>query len=664
MKFKSLRQKLLFWFLVFVCSNMVVVFINFTYLEQRERIANVFRLLEQTHGYLLEDYKNQLNFFTQETKNRVFFEFGSSKYIDHHKSLFSKIAENVEALKDDDIIHKFYLDEELAGIRGQLSTYDSLFLAITSLIRERGYKDYSLVGEMRDAAHALEGLKEVSPSSLLTMRRHEKDFMLRHENIYLRKLNNQARAIIEEIEGRRMGVKRSAELTAVVKNYQRLFREVVDLDREIGLYNNSGLKQQLDESEAILSEQFDQILSEAEIGREREFARLKFVTIGVIIVFLLFGVWMSFLISVRITSPLKDLTSYINRFVGSNFTLINKSPDKLTEDEIGKLTLNFNVMRDKIIEQLQFFKEKVEERTAELAEANGRLVKINEANSRFVPNEFLHYLNRESIEEVRLGDFVEQNMTVVFSDIRGFTQFSERMTPQENFDFINDYLQEIVPHVREHNGFVDKYIGDSVMALFANDVDHAIDSAIDSMKSVRRFSQKRKENGLEPIKVGIGIHTGKLILGTIGEENRMETTVISDAVNTASRMEGLTSLYGGNILISGAVLQHIKEPDKYHIRYVDTVMVKGKDKAVRVFEILDGLRQEQFELKQTTDTDFQLAISQYRDKQFDTALKTFRAVSEKNPEDKAAKVYIDRCEQILAEGLPEDWEATQRLTSK
>ena len=664
MKFKSLRHKLLFWFLVFVSSNMVVVFINFTYLEQRERIANVFRLLEETHSYLLEDYKNQLNFFTQETKNRVFFEFGSSKYVDNHLSLFAKISENIELLKDDDIIHKFNLDEELAGIRGQLATYDSLFISITALIRERGYKDYSLVGEMREAAHALEGINEVSSSGLLTMRRHEKDFMLRHENIYLRKLNNQARTLIGEIERKRLGSDRTAELTQVIRNYQELFRKVVDLDRQIGLYNNTGLKQQLDESEAILAGQFDQILADAEVGREQQFARLKLVTIGVIVLFLLFGVWMSFLISIRITSPLKDLTSYINRFVGSNFTLINKSPDKLTEDEIGKLTLNFNVMRDKIIEQLQFFKEKVEERTAELAEANDRLIKVNEANSRFVPDEFLHYLNRESIEEVRLGDFVERNMTVVFSDIRGFTQFSEKMTPQENFDFINDYLQEIVPHVREHNGFVDKYIGDSVMALFANDVDHAIDSAIDSMKSVRRFSQRRKENGLEPIKVGIGIHTGKLILGTIGEENRMETTVISDAVNTASRMEGLTSVYGGNILISGAVLQHVKEPEKYHIRYVDTVLVKGKDKAVRVFEILDGLRQEQFDLKQKTDPDFQLGISQYRDKKFEMASATFQKVSNENPEDKAAKVYLERCEKILEEGLPEEWEATQRLTSK
>ncbi len=663
-KFKSLRHKLLFWFLVFVSSNLIVVAINFAYLVQREKIANVFRLLEQTHSYLLEDYKNQLNFFTQETKNRVFFEFGNSLYLDNHKSLFENIEENLFLLQDDEIIHKFGLNTEVSEMAYQLRHYDSLFLSITDLIKVRGFKDYNLIGEMREAAHALESLEGVTPSGLLTMRRHEKDFLLRHENIYLRRLNETARTLIGEIESSAITSSRKAELAEVVRKYQKLFKKVVDLDREIGLFNNSGLKEELDKSEAIMASQFEDILAKADTGRQQEFAKLQYITMAVLVGFLLFGIWMSFVISGRITHPLLDLTSYISKFVGSNFTLINANPSKLTEDEIGKLTLNFNVMRDKIIEQLQFFKQKVEERTAELAEANERLVKINEANRRFVPNEFLHYLNRESIEEVALGDNVERKMTVVFSDIRGFTEFSEKMTPQENFDFINDYLQEIVPHVREHNGFIDKYIGDSVMALFANQVEHAIDSSIDSLRSVRKFNQARRQAGKEPVKVGIGIHTGNLILGTIGEVNRMETTVISDAVNTASRMEGLTSIYGGNILISGAVLQDIADASIYDIRYLDTVMVKGKEKAVKVFEILDGLRDEQRSLKLETNASFQEGIELYREKAFAKAQKAFEQVSTRNPEDKAAALYVSRCKEIIEEGVPADWDPTQKMTKK
>ena len=663
-KFKSLRHKLLFWFLVFVASNLVIIVINFTYLDQRERIARVFRLLEETHGYLLEDYKNQLNFFTQETKNRVFFEFGSSKFLDHHRTLFSSINQNLLALGRNDIIHKFDLESEVTEMTLQIAIYDSLFQSITTRIRERGYKDYNVVGEMRIAAHALEGISNVDRELLLMMRRHEKDFLLRHENIYLRRLNEVARQIIQMINRGDLPNARKEELIGIITDYQALFRKVVDLDREIGLHNNSGLKKQLDESEEILSAQFLDLLLKAEEGRERQFAQLQYVTIIVIIAFILFGIWMSFIISRRITHPLTDLTGYITQFVSSNFTFVNTSETRLSSDEIGKLTLNFNVMRDKIVEQLQFFKQKVDERTAELAEANEKLQKINEANKRFVPSEFLHFLNRESIEEVHLGDNVERKMTVAFSDIRGFTKFSEKMTPQENFDFINDYLQEIVPHVREHKGFVDKYIGDSVMALFDQGAEHAIDSSIDSLKSVRRFNAERAKLGKEPVKVGIGLHTGRLILGTIGEEERMETTVISDAVNTASRMEGLTAIYGGNILISKSVLDDLNGVDKYKIRYVDTVLVKGKEKAVEVYEVLNGLRDEQIELKVSYNDTFQQAIEGYRNQDFTLARDLFLQVIQTNEEDKAAALYLSRCDQIIQNGVPADWDATQRLTNK
>ncbi len=663
-KFKSLRHKLLFWFLVFVSSNLIVVAINFTYLSQREKIANVFRLLEQTHGYLLEDYKNQLNFFTQETKNRVFFEFGASQFLDHHKALFEDIDRNLLLLQDDDIIHKFELEDEVRRMAAQLAHYDSLFNSITERIKERGYKDYNLIGEMREAAHALQELSDVSTASLLTMRRHEKDFLLRHENIYIRKLNETAKEIIDQIQRSGLSNDRKAELQGIVERYQQLFKQIVELDKEIGLHNNSGLKAELDKSETIMASQFQDLLAKAEIGRERQFTRLKFVTISVIVGFILFGVWMSFVTSWRITSPLLDLTSYISRFVSSNFTLINDKPKKLTEDEIGKLTLNFNVMREKIVEQLQFFKQKVEERTAELANANERLVKINEANKRFVPSEFLEHLHRESIEEVRLGDFVECKMTIAFSDIRGFTKFSEKMTPQQNFDFINAYLKEIVPHVKEHQGFVDKYIGDSVMALFEYRVEHAIDSSIDSMRSVRRFNEIQKRQNKEPIKVGIGIHTGQLILGTIGEENRMETTVISDAVNTASRVEGLSSIYGGNILISGAVLSEIEDPSQYDIRYIDTVMAKGKEKAIKVYEVLNGLREEQHLLKLKTNSTFQEGITYYKEKNFVSSKNAFEEVIAQNPEDQAAAFYLSNCVKIIKEGIPDDWGDIQKMDSK
>ncbi len=664
-RFRSLRHKLVFWFLVFVSSNLVIVLINFTYLDQRSRVDEVFRTLETTNGYLLKDYKNQLNFFTQETKNRVFFEFGTSQYIDHHKRLFNDVRANLYELSQNDVALRFGLGGDLDSIRIHVQAYDTIFTQLTNLIRERGYKDYNTIGRMRDAAHELETIDVVNMQDLLMMRRHEKDFLLRHENIYLRRLNDRAKAIIGEIESKRnLSAERKTELAGVVRNYQNLFREVVDMDRQIGLYDNSGLKKQLDETEKMLSADFDELLLKAEIGKARQYALLQWISIGVIAAFLLFGVWMSFVISRRITVPLTDLTSYITRFVGSNFTFVTGQISTFTQDEIGKLTLNFNVMRDKIIEQLQFFKEKVEDRTRELAEANEKLLKVNEANKRFVPSEFLDYLNKKSIEEVQLGDNVERNMTVMFSDIRGFTKFSEVMTPQENFDFINSYLECVVPCVRANNGFVDKYIGDSVMALFAHRIEDAIDCAVDTQIAVREFNRLRVENGQIPIDVGVGLHTGHLILGTIGELTRMETTVISDAVNTASRMEGLSSVYGTSIVISSEMFEGIENPKKYAIRFLDNVVVKGRNEALEVFEVLNGLTDEQRELRQQTDPDFQQGIALYIRGEFKLAKKLFTKVLESNTMDTAAQIYFARCEKILKEGVPEVWDPMQRMDVK
>ena len=663
--FKTLRSKLLFWFLFFVSTNFVIIFIYSSYLQQREKIADVHRLLEETHGLLLEDYKNQLNFFTNEVKNRVFYEFGTSHLIDYHKTLFKQINKDLELLSNNEIVSKFDLNDEMLEISNHLHIYDSIFYELVDLIKYRGYKDYNLIGQIRKSAHQMERKSEIKKVKLLNLRRAEKDYLLRYENIYLKIHNRYAKQIKTDIASNsKLSEKKKQDLNALVDAYLNDFRSLVALDRQLGLSDNTGVKGALDEQEKILVGEFVNMLKKADEAKIEQFNNLRILTIVVTIIFIAGGVLISIIISQRITVPLTDLTAYITRFVSSKFTYTNKKVETLSNDEIGKLTLNFNVMRDKIIEQLQFFKQKVEERTEELAEANERLQRINKANQRFVPIEFLHFLDREGIEDVQLGDNVEQNMTIMFSDIRGFTKFSEKMTPQENFDFINAYLKEIVPHVREHNGFVDKYIGDSVMALFTGSVEQAIDSAIASQTSVRRFNRERQRDGKAAIGVGIGLHTGRLILGTIGEPQRMETTVISDAVNTASRVEGLTSIYGASIIISEDVYKLIENQHRYDCRFVDKVMVKGKEKALNVYEILDGLSRKIHKLKMQTNEDFQEAIEFYKDQKFKQANSLFKKVLTINPDDAAAIIYTQRCEDLMLNGVPDDWDFAKKMEKK
>ncbi|MCB0729382.1 MAG: adenylate/guanylate cyclase domain-containing protein, partial [Ignavibacteriae bacterium] len=175
---------------------------------------------------------------------------------------------------------------------------------------------------------------------------------------------------------------------------------------------------------------------------------------------------------------------------------------------------------------------------------------INTSFKKFVPNEFIRIIEKQDVSELKLGDFTHKEMCILFSDIRSFTSMSEKMTPKECFEFLNDYLGKMGPIIRKNGGFIDKFIGDAIMALFENSVDKALVTAIEMQTTISKINIQRQSLGLTPIKAGIGIHKGDMILGIIGENERFEGTVIADSVNTGSRIEELTKVYNSNILIS------------------------------------------------------------------------------------------------------------------
>ncbi len=238
-------------------------------------------------------------------------------------------------------------------------------------------------------------------------------------------------------------------------------------------------------------------------------------------------------------------------------------------DEIGQLAKSFASMRDSVRKTILDLKQ------------------TNLSIERFVPHAFLSIVGKPSIVDVELGDNKRQDMTVLFSDIRNFTTLSERMTPDENFAFINTYLECMGPVIRTHNGFIDKYIGDAIMALFTT-ADDALRAGIAMFDTLDAFNAERRSAGLEPIAIGIGINTGSLMLGTIGEKHRMDGTVISDAVNLASRIEDLTKIYHVGLLISQYTYEQLADPKAYDIRPIDVVLVKGKTHPVTIFEVFQN----------------------------------------------------------------------------
>ncbi|RMI27519.1 MAG: response regulator, partial [Calditrichaeota bacterium] len=259
------------------------------------------------------------------------------------------------------------------------------------------------------------------------------------------------------------------------------------------------------------------------------------------------------------------------------------------------------------------------------------LKSINAAYARFVPHEFLRTLGRESIVEVKLGDQVQGEMTVLFSDIRSFTSLVEGMTPEQSFNFLNEYLRYVIPAIRNHRGFIDKYIGDAIMAMFPHRAEDALEAAIEAVQQVEAYNRIRRRRGDTPIEIGIGLHTGMLMLGTIGDEERMDGTVISDAVNLASRLEGLTKIYGATIVISQSTLSSIPYPEKYHLRFLGRVQVKGKKDPVGVYEVYDGQPEALIELRMKTREDFEKGLEYYFDREFAEAVLCFKRVLNIDP---------------------------------
>ena len=272
------------------------------------------------------------------------------------------------------------------------------------------------------------------------------------------------------------------------------------------------------------------------------------------------------------------------------------------------------------------------------------LIQLNVAYSRFVPRQFLQLLNKDSIIDVQLGDQVQQEMSVLFSDIRGFTALSETMTPEENFKFINAYLSRMEPAILENNGFIDKYIGDAIMALFSGSADDAVKAGIAMLQQLKEFNTNRGRLGRPRIKIGIGINTGSMMLGTVGGHSRMDGTAISDAVNLASRLEGLTKNYGVGLLISEKTFLALNNPTDYAIRLIDRVKVKGKSEQVIVYEVFDADSPEVKEGKLFTLAVFKQAIVLYNSGNLSEAAQLFSHCLHLNPGDKVAKIYLERCQ--------------------
>jgi two-component system sensor histidine kinase ChiS len=271
------------------------------------------------------------------------------------------------------------------------------------------------------------------------------------------------------------------------------------------------------------------------------------------------------------------------------------------------------------------------------------LLKINNAYGNFVPREFLRQLGKESIIDVELGDNVELDVAVLMSDIRGFTTLFETMTPADSFNFINGYFGRMGPVIREHDGFINSFIGDAIMALFVGGAEPAVQAAVASARRLDLYNEERISKGRKPIDAGFGVHLGKARMGVVGEVQRRQGEVFSDAINLASRIEALTKLYGSRLIVSADVRSHILPNGAHSLRWLDRVQVRGRTQEIDVFEVLDCVGDRV--LREASRADFEAGVTQLLNGNAAAAARAFTAVVRENPADDAARFHLRESER-------------------
>jgi len=344
-----------------------------------------------------------------------------------------------------------------------------------------------------------------------------------------------------------------------------------------------------------------------------------------------------------VTEPLVQLNFAAKNIAKGEW---DKAVEIERSDEVGQLANAFNYMAMQLKESFEI------------------LENHKNAFARFFPLEYLKFFQKQYVTHVNLGDHVSKEVAVMFSDIRSFTTLSESMTPQDTFNFVNVYLQQVSPEIRQHKGIIVKYLGDGLMAIFPNCADDAVRAGIAYQKKLQEYNQKRQTKGYLPIYVGIGIHLGHVLVGMIGEEKRMQGDVLSDSVNLTARLEGLTKFYGVSMLISEQVFAQLSDPSQYEIRFIDRVIVKGKTEAISIYEVIDGESEEIKALKWQTRSDFAQGLSHYSRQEFAAAKRYFEQVLAVNLSDKTAKLYLERVDQLISEGVPEKWNGVWRFDQK
>jgi class 3 adenylate cyclase len=298
---------------------------------------------------------------------------------------------------------------------------------------------------------------------------------------------------------------------------------------------------------------------------------------------------------------------------------------------------------------------------AQLYEAQQRLIA---AQRRFVPREFLESLDQPDIARVDPGEHIAKTMSVLFSDLRGFTPVAERLPARDVIGLLNGYFGAMGPAITAAGGFIDSFAGDEIKALFDTGADAAVAGGIAMWRALDAFNERSRALGQPELNMGVGVNTGPVVLGTVSAGERMQCSVIGDTVNLASRIEALTKLYKARLLIGEGTFRALAAPDRFTLRQVDRVAVKGKDVAIALHEVIDADPPGRQAAKLATRERLGQAMQHYVGRDFATAQRAFERLCAEDPDDAVPPLYVERCSRYASLSLPPDWLGVERLTQK
>lgn len=264
---------------------------------------------------------------------------------------------------------------------------------------------------------------------------------------------------------------------------------------------------------------------------------------------------------------------------------------------------------------------------------------------KFVPQKFKEYLGKDNISDLELGDASSRDLTVLFCDIRSFSINSEIMTAKENFAFVNTVYGKAGPIIRENNGFIDKYIGDAIMALFES-ADDAVRAGNELYKAIVIDPKTAEELNVSSINIGIGLHSGMAMVGIVGESERLSGTVISDTVNLSSRLESLTKQFKTAMLITKDTLDRMEDADSVNLRYLGMIQVAGVNEVKSVYEVLDCLPDDEKQKREANADDFKEAIRLFHLGQREAARSKLSEITDKGMNDYVTDMYLDYINEL------------------